>query len=914
MKLLLISSILCIFVIKAHGQIENKQLLKQAYQRLDSVDTRNIKSGLFLNRGFFLGQHSGIAQRLGLDDNTRNTFFINQSEVSALFRGILKSSTENTEPILDFDQSLNGFKKDGVIPVGVVFTEGEWLQDYEIKENVDARSKGYHLNKVYKQQIVRGAGIFFEKLYTKVAVFQVPAYFFKVDEEVVKSVQIDFGDGKGYLDLKPDKQYVVEYIGDGEKSIAINVKADDRDFVFYSKLVVEDSDFEQPDLVFEIGSKEVQEDAFANMRIEGLGGGTAVLYNGCDRIFDKPVIIVEGFDPINQRNIYPNEETWQQQRAFSATIRGNYRSYIEPILRNNGYDVIYLNFNNGGASIRNNAQVLEQLISDVKQRKVGSQGITIIGESMGGLVARYSLKSMENRNIFHSVNKFISFDSPHLGANVPVGYQTFLDDLNDVDILNLFNIGNAVINEGVAYLNSTAAKQMLLRYRGPNPHAEFTSLQQEFQQMGFPNQNGIKNIAIINGSLSGFAQSPVSNFNPGDKLLEIDAITGIFNLNLDLRTNNLNSSTKVSSIWLHTSGVPTTIKDRTFQFSDFNFDIATGGYETNGLGQIGIDTKNEWFNNIVNSFIGNIITTYGRDQFSFVPLFSSVASTAPKNSQLDLNRPISQIVANNWTPFQAIYANSENTRHARVFPLNTQWTSLLNSEFGISQLSFSCQTSPGTMAPPPTPFFNTTFWYKCPDERRTFTIDGASAISNLYYHVWEITGPNGYFTTVHGDQLTVGYLPPGAYTITLLRNYAGGAYSNFTTLHSRVLNVFPASDPVFCNSGGGGDPVPRLLGTEDNIRVSDQVSKIIEDESVVFWPNPTSGKLNLAFNLNEPGFLMVSVYPASNSHSEGIILTDSWRPAGKFEETFRLDHLRKGLYLIQIQTESQVVIRRLIVN
>lgn len=75
-----------------------------------------------------------------------------------------------------------------------------------------------------------------------------------------------------------------------------------------------------------------------------------------------------------------------------------------------------------------------------------------------------------------------------------------------------------------------------------------------------------------------------------------------------------------------------------------------------------------------------------------------------------------------------------------------------------------------------------------------------------------------------------------------------------------------------------------------------------------------SMRLNLAFNLNEPGLLMVSVYPASNSHSEGIILTDSWRPAGKFEETFSLDHLRKGLYLIHIQTESQVITRRLIVN
>jgi hypothetical protein len=60
--------------------------------------------------------------------------------------------------------------------------------------------------------------------------------------------------------------------------------------------------------------------------------------------------------------------------------------------------------------------------------------------------------------------------------------------------------------------------------------------------------------------------------------------------------------------------------------------------------------------------------------------------------------------------------------------------------------------------------------------------------------------------------------------------------------------------------------------------------------------------------------LQISVYPAASSHSEGRILTESWCPAGKFEEIYNLHHLKKGLYVIQIQTESQVVTKRLIVN
>lgn len=62
---------------------------------------------------------------------------------------------------------------------------------------------------------------------------------------------------------------------------------------------------------------------------------------------------------------------------------------------------------------------------------------------MGGLVARYALRSMEIQNQMHGVDKFISFDSPHLGANVPVGFQKLLEDVDDVDIRQLFNIAQS---------------------------------------------------------------------------------------------------------------------------------------------------------------------------------------------------------------------------------------------------------------------------------------------------------------------------------------------------------------------------------------------------------------------------------------------------------------------------------------
>ena len=43
----------------------------------------------------------------------------------------------------------------------------------------------------------------------------------------------------------------------------------------------------------------------------------------------------------------------------------------------------------------------------------------LVGHSMGGLVARYALKTMENKSEKHNVGTYVSYDSPHLGANVP---------------------------------------------------------------------------------------------------------------------------------------------------------------------------------------------------------------------------------------------------------------------------------------------------------------------------------------------------------------------------------------------------------------------------------------------------------------------------------------------------------------
>ena len=93
-----------------------------------------------------------------------------------------------------------------------------------------------------------------------------------------------------------------------------------------------------------------------------------------------------------------------------------------------------------------------------------------MGYSMGGLVARYALAYMEDRNINHDTRLYISVDTPHQGANVPVGLQAmfkhFIHLSFNVGALELTPITISLneideINRAAAVFNSPAARQML---------------------------------------------------------------------------------------------------------------------------------------------------------------------------------------------------------------------------------------------------------------------------------------------------------------------------------------------------------------------------------------------------------------------------------------------------------------------
>lgn len=220
----------------------------------------------------------------------------------------------------------------------------------------------------------------------------------------------------------------------------------------------------------------------------------------------KPLIFVEGFDP---RDLNPTLKG-------AMTCESIYTKWVDFIDRNQ-YDFIYVDWQESGEYIQANAYTLINVIETINRlRDSNSAPAVIIGHSMGGLVARYALKTMENNNKIHNVETYVSYDAPHMGANVPIGllygFHGLLKFLNDKDVIDYlvkkYTEVEKLIQIGKRFAYSTATQQMLVDYIDPtgskNNSVHF-QWQTELDNLGFPNGDPgkeFKKIAIANSDYS----------------------------------------------------------------------------------------------------------------------------------------------------------------------------------------------------------------------------------------------------------------------------------------------------------------------------------------------------------------------------------------------------------------------------
>lgn len=258
-------------------------------------------------------------------------------------------------------------------------------------------------------------------------------------------------------------------------------------------------------------------DPYANQVASGSYSVYPAFTNTSGQII-KPIIIVEGFDPLNEYSTDRVIELLNGGGGLLDDVANN--------LRTEGYDLIVLDYNDGATLIQRNAFLLVKLIQQINTVKKGTCPIILAGYSMGGVVSRYALNYMEANSLPHNVGLFFSFDAPQKGANIPLSMQDMIDYLDN----NPTTYGlSADIRDQVRSIHSYAAQQMLIYHtdyidgQTVSVNPAFTTFYNQMKGLvggnGYPSQP--KMIAATLGNASGLGQRFLDADNFPDNHLDV---------------------------------------------------------------------------------------------------------------------------------------------------------------------------------------------------------------------------------------------------------------------------------------------------------------------------------------------------------------------------------------------------------
>lgn len=169
-----------------------------------------------------------------------------------------------------------------------------------------------------------------------------------------------------------------------------------------------------------------------------------------------------------------------------------------------GIDIVVLGFEERHTYIQANAAVATSCIRDVIS-VVGNTPLIVGGVSMGGIITRYALAQMESRGEDHQTETYLSYDSPHNGAWIPLILQQ-LAYFFEPD-------GESEEPTQAALIRSPAAQQLLwawvpdAKYDGPVATASElrTTFVNELRDLGwFPARP--RKLGVANGTGNGIGR------------------------------------------------------------------------------------------------------------------------------------------------------------------------------------------------------------------------------------------------------------------------------------------------------------------------------------------------------------------------------------------------------------------------
>ncbi len=345
------------------------------------------------------------------------------------------------------------------------------------------------------------------------------------------------------------------------------------------------------------------------------------------------VVVVEGFDTDNSMD-WDELYALLDQQGLIETLRGD------------GFDCVVLNFADATDDVQRNGFVVAELIAQVRAGLPAGATMAVVGASMGGLCSRWALAWMEQHGVPHGVRTWISFDSPHGGADIPLGLQYWID---------FFASQSTSAAEFRAVLQRPAARQMLLHHftspatNTAQPDPLRAPMLADFASAGnWPTLPRL--VAIANGASTGATQG----FAPGAQLIRYEfsniltSITG----NVWAVPNATNTQIFRGSIRILFS----TTSQNVSVSGSTPWDGAPGGWR-GSMAQL--DTTVAPY--------GDIVALH--PAHCFIPTVSALA--------LPTNDPFFDVDGTpnlaSLTPFDAVYVPTANQEHVSITPENAAW-------------------------------------------------------------------------------------------------------------------------------------------------------------------------------------------------------------------------------------------------
>lgn len=465
--------------------------------------------------------------------NVSSNSYVNMATFELILRSIRNTAVgiKPYGPVNTIISQMSATYNSGTNPIGIVLYEyskikATALADNEITYSEQNGAQDVYINNVWQNPYESDVIAAFSP-YINVERSQTVTFYFgsayRFTNRNITSVQFDAGDGVGYRTVSNNGSVQISYSTTGQKELKLKIYYDGNqmaecrsNIVIEAPITVTPSSFvEDATQSFTASASYMGYQPTASVSIKYSGNNTS-------GTLKNPVIVAEGFDPIS--NI--NDNSTIPGKGSSTIIRYLGAGY-SPIGDN---DIVYVDWGNSAAPIQANADILKQVITWVNSVKASDASSNIlIGESMGGLIARYALCSMESASIPHDVSVYLSHDAPHLGVNVPLGavyaIQHYLNVLMDpdewfhyVDVLaNVLGFSHlntiTTIQEILDLRNAPSVRQMLINYVNSDYQLDnslHNTFMSELNQMGFPHGDvgkTIKNLTYSNGGLNTFSNT-----------------------------------------------------------------------------------------------------------------------------------------------------------------------------------------------------------------------------------------------------------------------------------------------------------------------------------------------------------------------------------------------------------------------